>query len=335
MRCSKKDLIDATHQIAGLKLLVIGDLMLDRYFKGDVNRVSEEAPVLIVSHNATAESLGGAGNAIHNLVNLGAEVSACGILGDDLEGEIVQSLLKEAQVDCQNVWIEDDYQTTLKTRVVAKGQQLIRLDRERNLQSGYQMPSLNRDKIVDLIKNTGQEFDGIFISDYGKGVVVPAIFEALGALRLKAKRPISMLDPHPINYQYYRNIDFAKPNRKEASQSSGINIVDLASAQKAADVLLAQWGCQAIFISLSEMGVLVAHASGKKVHLETMAMEVLDISGAGDTMATVSFAAICGGVSLEIAADLGNIAAGEVCALSGTRPITLDLLLEGIEKRRV
>lgn len=329
-KVSKKELLEGLERIAGLPIVVIGDLILDRYIWGRVERISPEAPVPVVEVKRTEDRLGGAGNVVRNLCNLGAKVSVCGIRGDDLEGQTVLALLQECGVKNDGVFLESGRPTSAKTRVIAHPQQIVRIDRE---DKGV-LPSSRNSSFADLVEQRIPGHKAVVISDYAKGVVSPELMSRFAAMHQKgifgrSKIPL-VVDPHPDHFALYRSVTVAKPNRREAEAASGIKIVNQETAMEAAQVLRNKWNAELMMITLGEGGLVIADG-GTSIRLNTVARQVFDVSGAGDTVTAVFTAALASGSSLEVAGNLSNIAAGIVVSEVGTVAVDLKKLKEEIE----
>ncbi|MCB0331840.1 MAG: hypothetical protein KDD55_00005, partial [Bdellovibrionales bacterium] len=250
---SSQELLSTLEQITDLPVLVIGDLILDQYIWGKVDRISPEAPVPIVHVRRTEDRLGGAGNAVRNLRSLGARVELCGILGDDDEGRRLLNLFLESGIGHDSVFVDSSQPTSLKTRVIAHSQQVVRIDRE----DLAPWPLASTQLFLDTVRERALKAKVIVISDYGKGTITEPCLKLLAQLRESGElqAPV-VVDPHPANYNSYSNITVAKPNRLEAEKASGIEIVDQASAVQAAQVLLERWKADMMLITLGEDGLV-------------------------------------------------------------------------------
>ncbi len=317
------ELLTTIEHFKGQPILVVGDIIVDRYIWGQVNRISPEAPVPIVEVNKNEDRLGGAGNVVSNLLELGTEVHLAGFLGNDLEGESVKELLKSKAVDGSAIISVDGRPTTLKTRVIAHSQQVVRIDREDA--SNYDSKIV--EALAQAVSKQINKVKAVIISDYGKGAVTEEILKATQGKGVKV-----VLDPHPKNYSFYRNIDVVKPNRKEAEKAVGFKISSVDLAFKAAKQLQEQWQVDTVLLSLSEDGLIVdSKKLNQSIHLPTVAKDVFDVSGAGDTVTAVYTAALAAGSSLEVAGTLANISAGIVVGEVGVVPITPRQLIAAIE----
>jgi D-beta-D-heptose 7-phosphate kinase/D-beta-D-heptose 1-phosphate adenosyltransferase len=333
---TKQELRETLEKMAGTPVLVVGDLLLDRYTWGKVERISPEAPVPVVQVVRMEDRLGGAGNVVRNLVNIGVKVSVAGLIGDDSDGRIMLDLFDDAGAEYSGVVVDSSRPTVLKSRVIAATQQVVRIDRE---VLDTARPEISK-KLAAVVKESIGPSKAVVLSDYGKSAVTADVLSTLtqayeqGELGL-ASRPL-FVDPHPRNYDSYRRMSVAKPNRKEAEVASGRSINSIEDAFDAAGILLKKWGADIMVITLGEGGMVVRRAdSADGLHLETMAREVFDVSGAGDTVTAVFTAALAVGAGPINAGILANIAAGIVVSEVGTAAIKLDRLRQQVEKWEV
>ena len=337
MTISKKNLLKLLDSIKNTPILVVGDIMLDRYIFGQVERISPEAPVPVVHVSRTENRLGGAGNTVMNLCNLSAKVSLCGYVGDDAESAEILKLLERNKVKHDGVLIDQIIPTTSKTRVIAQRQQVVRIDREEIPGKDNPRNKSLINKLSKFISQSSSQNSAIIISDYGKGAVNQNLLEIIEKERKAKKRggkgiPL-MIDPHPRNYALYKGMSIAKPNRKEAEIATGIRIDSRASASAAAKILLQKWNAEMILISLGEDGLMISQRSQKKdIFLDTVAQKISDVSGAGDTVTAVFTAAIAAGAEPIEAGHLANLAAGIVVSEVGTVPIDARKLRNAINK---
>ena len=332
VRSSKKELLEIVESFSSVSILVVGDIILDRYIWGAADRISPEAPVPVVAVTRTEDRLGGAGNVVQNLFEMGVGVSVAGVIGDDSSGNTVLDLLKSDNTNCNGVLISKGRPTTLKTRVIARAQQVVRIDREETgphsetIQSGF----------ASAISDQIEAVHAVIVSDYGKGAISAPVWQAFDSARAAGdlganSRPL-VLDPHPANYHLYHGVSVAKPNRKETELASGIKINSYEDAIAAADVLREKWQADRLLITLGELGLVITPGNGSDpISLETRAQEVFDVSGAGDCVTALYTAAIATGASPEAAGDLANIGAGIVVSEVGTVPIRMDKLIAAIE----
>jgi rfaE bifunctional protein kinase chain/domain len=330
-------LLETLEKFSKMRVLVIGDVIIDRYIWGAVNRISPEAPVPIVSVHRTQDSLGGAANALRNLRNLGAHVTLCGVVGADKESEVVFQLLGDVGVQKDSLLVDPKTPTIVKTRIMAASQhhhsqQLVRVDRE---DPKSQTPGL-RDTLAEYIRAQIDQHDLVIVSDYGKGTVVPKILTILAEARKENRLGLNsrpyVVDPHPLNTPYYDGITTGTPNRHEAEASSGVPIRDIPSAYAAARVLRKLWKSEMMAVTLGEEGlVIVGPSEDDAVHLETTAKEVYDVSGAGDCVTALIGLSLAAGASPSVAGQLANLAAGIVISEMGTVAIDHEKLVQRIE----
>ncbi len=300
-----------------VKVLVAGDLMLDHFVWGSVDRISPEAPVPVVRVTAESRRLGGAANVVHNLHALGGRVAACGVIGTDAAGRDLLDELRRLGVDAEGVVQSRSAVTTRKTRIIAHQQQVVRLDRE---DEGRRDSSAAARARGFLLAHLG-DADVVVISDYGKGLVTPELLAALAAMRRRRPFPL-LIDPKKANFAHYRGASLLTPNRDEASQASGIEIRDAASLARAGAELLARWEADAVLITRGEQGMSLFARGAPARHFPTVARRVYDVTGAGDTVVAACALALGAGASLEAAAVLANHAAGIVVGEVGTATVS-------------
>ena len=316
-----------------VKILVVGDIMMDRFIWGKVSRISPEAPVPVVLVDNRDESetfgRGGAANVASNIHSLGGEVLLCGIAGDDEMGRRIKGNLTEKGIG-HKIFIEEGRQTTVKTRVFANQQQVVRIDRET---IDHPKISILRD-LSNFVMEQIDDFEGVIISDYGKGLLTGALIRGMIRKARKSKKLI-MVDPKLRNLRFYRGATVITPNTKEASEASRIPIVDGSSIQKIGDKLLKELKCKALVITRGEEGMAIFEPHRKPVYVLTEAREVYDVTGAGDTViGTLALALGSGaGVRVKDAAMLANYAAGIVVGKMGTAAATRKDLIDAIRKR--
>jgi D-beta-D-heptose 7-phosphate kinase/D-beta-D-heptose 1-phosphate adenosyltransferase len=327
------ELLETLKKIRDVPMVVIGDVILDRYIWGRVDRISPEAPVPVVEVRRVEDRLGGAANVAHNLRAIGAKVSLCGFIGDDDEGKQVLALLEKEGIEKEGVMIDRGRPTSLKTRVIASRQQIVRIDREKKEGLGAAM----REGFAAFVQTHLANARGIVVSDYGKGAISEPLIRRLAEARAQGllkitDRPL-VLDPHPANYSIYRDIPIVKPNRKEAEAAVGFSIVTKENAALAGEVLLKLWNCDMAMITLGEDGLMIMERGAKEpAFLDTMAREVFDVSGAGDTVTSLFTAALAVGASPSVAGDFANLGAGIVVSEVGTVAATVDKLTAEISR---
>lgn len=347
---SRAELLAGLKRLSSVSMVVVGDAIIDRYIWGNVERISPEAPVPVLDVARAEDRLGGAANVAHNLARLGITVSLASVIGDDQEAESLRELLKDQGIGTRLLVVDRSRCTTVKTRVMAGQQQIVRIDHEQRHAIGK---AGEKALIAGVVPGGKSELTssapGIVVSDYGKGVVTTDLLAAVAGV--VERGGCVMVDPHPSNYARYTRLGMCKPNRKEAENATGIKITDNPTAAKAARALLSAWGCHTVVLSLGGGGVCIVEsdaASGTvpakagglltesrlppPIFLPTKARQVFDVSGAGDTLVAVFSAAKQAGLSTGLAGELANIASGVVVSQVGTVPITLAALTEEINQ---
>lgn len=297
-------------------ILVIGDLMIDHYLWGGCERISPEAPVQVVDIARETTVLGGAGNVINNLVALGARVSVSGVIGDDENGEELCSMLSLIGVSSQGLVRQSERKTSKKSRIIASNQQILRYDKE----SKEAIDKASERAIISYVIDVIDSCDIIILSDYGKGVITDAVAGGVIAAAKAASKKV-LVDPKGKDYRKYRGAYLLTPNKKEASEATGIAINDEKSLQKALLSLKETCSLECSMITLSEDGIAIYDQSMRR--FPTVAKEVYDVTGAGDTViASLSFA-LSMGLSIDEAAPFANHAAAVVVGKIGSATVTL------------
>jgi len=291
--------------------------MLDKFIWGTVSRISPEAPVPVVWAKSESFMPGGASNVANNIHTLGAKAYMCGVVGDDEEGRIIISELAKNGINSEGIFIDKARPTINKTRIIAHHQQVVRIDKE----DDSSMSASTMKKMLSFAKEKISEIDGIIIEDYGKGLIVPRLIKDLITLAKKHKK-IIMVDPKEEHLSLYKGVTAITPNRKEAEIASGITIKNENSLKKAGKILLQRLRAEAALITLGEDGMAVFGKKGNWAHIHTVAQEVYDVSGAGDTVIATFFLARSQGASMIEAAHLSNIAAGVVVGKLGIATCT-------------
>ncbi len=311
----KERAIDLISKFPDITVGVIGDIILDKYLWGDVERISPEAPVPVVDVKKETVSLGGASNVTNNIASLDAKAYMIGVVGDDENAKIIENLLKSKNIN--PVLIKDKSRPTIeKTRIIAVSQQLLRIDREdrSKLSTGIE------DKIINEIKNIKDEINVFIVSDYGKGVITQRIMDFIKSLN----KPI-FVDPKPSNYQLYKNTTILTPNKKEAYESI--------KADKNTDLefvgrkIMSDLELNQLLITLGSEGMALFEGD-KILRIPTKAKKVFDVTGAGDTVISVLALARLAGGTWEESASLANTAAGYVVGEIGTATVSRDILID-------
>lgn len=299
-------------RFSDVKVLIIGDLILDEFVWGDTSRISPEAPVPVVLVERESLMPGGAANVASNIRALGAKAYLVGAIGRDEDGRRLEKILKEKGVDLEGVISDAQRPTTLKTRVIARHQQVVRIDREKiSPLSG----TVNKE-IIDYIREKIEEVDGIIIEDYGKGVITPGLLKEIVPLA-KRRGKIITVDPKEEHISYYKGATAITPNRKEAEAMGGIKAKDDESLNRLGRALLHRLKLKAAVITLGEQGMRVFERGGKITHIPTVAQEVFDVSGAGDTVIAAFTVSLGTGAKMIDAAYISNFAGGVVVGKVG------------------
>lgn len=307
------------------KILVIGDIILDKYIFGKVTRISPEAPVPVVDVYEEQYRLGGAANVANNIIALGGKACLCGIIGKDSAGKIVRDLLSERQIE-QDLVFEDTRRTTVKTRIIGGNQQIVRFD----IEDRKRLEGKAKEIFLSKIKNELNNFDAVIVSDYKKGVVSEELFRIL--VDQKKKNGIFVaVDPKIGHFRLYKQVSLITPNIAEASHGAEVEIKDEKTLIKAGFNLLKKLDCDSVLITRGEEGMSLFERKNSDVnvtHLPTIAKKVFDVTGAGDTViATITLAHVAG-VSLADAAKIANVAAGIVVGKIGTATASKEEIIE-------
>ena len=299
------------------RLLVVGDLMLDEYLWGEVDRISPEAPVQVVTIQREDFALGGAGNVVNNVVALGGKVSAVGVIGTGRNGQLLLKIFKKLGVDTTGIVKEPGRTTTQKTRIIAANQHVLRIDRETH--QDLSMKSL--EKTTRFIEDTMPDIDVILISDYGKGLITESMLSRVIASAKKHKKMI-VVDPKGLDFSKYSGVSLLTPNKKEAALASGVEIIDESSLEKAARKILQNIGIDKLLITCGKDGMVLFERKKEPFRVESEARQVFDVSGAGDTVLAVLGLAIASGASIHNSVAVANTAAGIVVGKVGTATVS-------------
>lgn len=310
---------DALGHFADQAILVVGDVMLDEYIYGTVKRISPEAPIPIVETQRREYRPGGASNVARNIAALGGTPLLCGIVGTDAHAAILSAHLHDSVAAHHLTLIPAaDRPTTLKTRVVAHGQQMLRLDTEQT----DPISSVLEDALMTVIQAAMPRVAACVLSDYAKGVLTPALCARVMALGHQLRVPI-IVDPKGCDFAKYRGADVLTPNLGEAALASGIPVDGLTAPDRMADPLLQLLPGTALLITRGEAGMSLYQVAAPPRHIPAMSRAVYDVTGAGDTVVAVLALALASGSPLEEAIVLANLAAGEVVSKLGTSTVTL------------
>jgi len=332
---------DIINDFPKARILVVGDLILDEYIWGDVERISPEAPVPVVWAKKRTFVPGGASNVASNIRSLDADVTVAGALGKDKNSQHLLSELKKRKIAVDGIFIDSRRVTTVKTRIIAGHQQMMRLDWE-------QVEPLSRglnEKIIGFIRKNIKKFDAVIIEDYGKGVINKDLLEKLISIGRSSGKIIAV-DPKEDHFQYYHKVTTITPNRKElenairylkikdTTNSFKLNAYRLFTDQDlihAAQHILKYLKLDSALVTLGEQGMMLFEKNGRMTHIPTVAQEVFDVSGAGDTVIAAFTLGLCAGANKIEAAHIANFAAGIVVGKVGTATVTRKELIERIK----
>jgi len=311
-----------TARFTDRRIVVLGDLMLDEFIWGRVQRISPEAPVPIVEVERHTLALGGAGNVAANLVALGARPALLGVAGADADAERLRAAFSDVGISSDGLVVDASRATTLKTRIVAHNQQVVRADRE----TRAPISAAIEEAIIAHFTGALDTADAVVVSDYNKGLLTPRVLsETLAAARAR-NLPVC-LDPKTRSFANYQPVTVITPNHQEAAEAAGVAIEDEAGLIEAGRRLLGAIECRAVLITRGEEGMALFTDGGEVTHIATVAREVYDVTGAGDTVIATLGLALAAGASFAEAAILANHAAGVVVGKVGTATVTRDELL--------
>jgi D-beta-D-heptose 7-phosphate kinase/D-beta-D-heptose 1-phosphate adenosyltransferase len=328
MKIKKENLKKIISKFAHQRILVVGDLILDRHVFGQVNRISPEAPVPVVWAKSENFKAGGAANVGMNLIDLGAQVTLCGLTGTDSFGQRLRSLLNKKKLATNFIFKDKNRRTTLKTRIIAHHQQVVRLDWESN----DNFPEKITKNIINKLKNNFTKFDAVIVEDYGKGVINPLLIKALISLCEK-KHKIITVDPKEDHFQYYRGVTTLTPNLNEAQIATGMKARNKNEIKDIGKKLLNKLKPKSILLTLGEDGMMLFEKKKIK-HIPTAALEVYDVTGAGDTVISLFTLALASGATSFEAAQIANLGAGSVVGQLGAATINKKELIKIINEKR-
>ncbi len=326
-------------------IVVVGDVILDRYIQGSVSRISPEAPVPVVLEETFSYKPGGAANVAHNLSVLGATVVQVARVGIDFEGNLLRRDLKRKGINISGIFSDKNIHTITKTRVIAQHQQVVRIDREKR---DARVNKAVDQRIMDFLPGAIKKSDGVIISDYGKGMITPQLVDMIREVALSNRIPLTV-DPKVEHFGSYRNVTCITPNLKEAEnairnikirEATGQNLdlrtdrlETMADVDLAGKKLLEYLELESLLITLGEHGMRLFERGARPYAIETRAQEVFDVTGAGDAVVSVFTLALTAGASKRQAAELANYAAGVVVGKMGAVAVTPEELLGAIRSR--
>ncbi len=309
------------------RILVIGDLMIDRYLWGGVSRISPEAPVPIINIEDEEVRFGGAANVANNIIGLNAEPILVGTVGDDAWGTFFQERLSAKNLSGKGLIIDPTRPTSTKTRIIGNNQHIARVDREkiqpvdRNVQN----------KAIRFVEQIIDSVDAILLQDYNKGMLVPELTEQIIALANRYGKMITV-DPKFDNFLEFKNVTVFKPNKKETEEALAMRLETIENIEDAGKELLERLNAKSILITLGSKGMALFEKNKKPLFSGTRARKVADVSGAGDTVIATLTVALAAGASIAEAVTLANFAAGVVCEEVGVVPIDRERLFEAVLK---
>ncbi|MBS1494534.1 MAG: D-glycero-beta-D-manno-heptose-7-phosphate kinase [Bacteroidetes bacterium] len=325
-----KDLNSIFSQANGKKIVVIGDIMLDRYLLGNVTRISPEAPVQVFDIGTSENKLGGAANVAYNIKTLGAEPLLIGVCGNDDEGKILKNVFKGLGINTDGIICEENRNTTCKTRVIAAAHHLIRLDSE----SRTSISDESNKNVLSLLEKNKNEFEIIILEDYNKGVLTKSLIHSIIDFAKKNNKKI-LVDPKFENFFEYKDVFLFKPNRKELEDAILKRTSDIEELIEQAMEFIKKLNCKNLVLTLGEHGMLLIENDNGVIEIErvpTQARKVSDVSGAGDTVISTIAVCLAGGASVKDSVITANIAAGLVVEEVGIVPIEKNKLIEHISE---
>lgn len=324
---SEKRLSELKDNFSGRRIAVIGDMMLDGYYWGDVKRISPEAPVPVLEVEEEFFRFGGAANVALNIQKLGGVPVPIGVIGNDSYGAIFSSLMKEYNIDDQAIITDESRPTTTKTRVIANNQHVVRIDKE----SKQPINGKVEEKIFLQIAKTIDSLDGIILQDYNKGVLTPSMINKIISIANK-KDILINVDPKFDNFFEYKNVTVFKPNRKETEAVLGMRLNSDEDISFAGERLVLELNSKYVLLTLGENGIAVFEKDGSEKRMPTKARKVADVSGAGDTVISTLTIALSAGANIYEASLLANYAAGIVCGEVGIVPVEKEKLFDTVLK---
>lgn len=310
-----------------ITVLVYGDFMVDKYIHGEVSRISPEAPVPVLHVTGKERKFGGAGNVVANLLALGAKVRVAGFTGSDEDGTWMTDTFSKMGADTTYIENTDNLQTVIKTRITSRNQQFIRLDEEKpgNITKDLEV------KILDNVFDMLQGVDSVILSDYGKGNVTPDVARGIINACMRFEIPV-IVDPKGVDYDKYRGATVCKPNEKELAVATGRKLSTDEDVEKAGCELKNQYGIENLIVSRSEKGIMYLNAWNVRKDFATRAQEIIDVTGAGDTVVAMIASMMAIGADLEDSCKLANMAAAIVCSKFGAASASVQELIDAMEK---
>jgi len=325
IKLSENRIKELENNFEGKRIAIIGDMMLDGYFWGDVKRISPEAPVPVLEVGEEFFRFGGAANVALNIATLGGIPIPIGVIGDDNYGAIFSSLLNDSKISADGILIDESRPTTTKTRVIADSHHVVRIDKE----SKEYLNSKMEVKIFDYVKKNINDLDGIILQDYNKGVLTESLITNIVKEANEMNKLITV-DPKFENFWSYKNVTVFKPNRKEAEEKLGLKIISSKDVSFAGSKLLEKLNAQYVLLTLGEEGIAVFKKGKEEKRMPTKARKVADVSGAGDTVISTLTISLAARADILEASYLANYAGGIVCGEVGIVPVDKENLFSTI-----
>lgn len=322
---TKKRALEIIANFSRAGVLVVGDVMVDHFIWGKVSRISPEAPVPVVDVQKDSILLGGCANVLNSIYTMGGKVYVAGVIGADNIGKRLLTELRERKIETNGIVAEKGRPTTLKTRIVAHGQQMVRFDKE----SRKPIPQASTNKILEYVKSLREKIGAIVVSDYSKGVISKELIEGIKKI-VKDSKIFICLDPKQSNFSIYEGAHVITPNHHEAQRAAGMEITNANDLQRLSETLLKKYDFQAMLITRGEEGMNLFEKGRKIVHtyFPVQAKEVYDVTGAGDTVIGVLALSLAAKASMKEATCLANQAAGIVVGKVGTAAVSQEELIE-------
>jgi len=321
----EKRIENIINQFSHLRIGIVGDVMIDKYIWGKVTRISPEAPVPVVSQTSSECRLGGAANVARNILSLKAQPILFSIIGDDYYGDIFCDLLSKEGIKDEGIIKSKERITTVKTRIIAGSQQLLRVDNEIE----YPLSNELEQKLLNLIKPylQSKSINALIFEDYDKGVITTKLIQELVKLCNENNIPI-LVDPKKRNFHFYKNVTLFKPNFKEVTEALNLNIekTDIIGLKKVAEKLHEDYNIKIVMITLSENGIFISN-NGNFYHVPAVKRDIADVSGAGDTVVSIAALSLAINLTIKQIAYICNTAGGIVCEKVGVVPIDVESLL--------
>lgn len=325
---TRKKIQAAIESLKGQKVMIVGDLMLDHYLMGDVERISPEAPVPVVRVERESSLLGGAGNVARNIVSLGGKALLVSAVGTDEDGARLDRLCQDAKIKTK--LIRDPARpTTKKTRVIAANQQVVRVDQELSVP----LQEAESDELFAYLQGVIADYPVVILSDYGKGFICKDFMKRFMALVDECEvRPLVLVDPKTVNYDLYQCVDLLTPNTKEAGEGAGLPVKSQDTVIRAGRALFERLHCKNLLITMGGDGMALFEGEDSVSHIPTFARKVFDVTGAGDTVIATTALGLSAGLDLLTSCTLANYAAGVVVAQIGAATASPEDLVEALEE---